>query len=300
MNSIYKIIFICFFSILTSCKNKTDIIVTGQVTDEAGNPISNAEVRVSCWYNHDIYDTSLDKNTTKTDNKGNFQVTFEKGYNVYIAVKSKDYEPMTASRDLAESEINIPIKLRKSKTNPTIIALTTTDLVEIETTEKSPYLRIRIQGLDNNNLDFNNIKTFGFDFSTLTTNTDVTQCDFWFKIEKKEGQPKILQTNKNGGLIPILDSEIKSSLLYEKNVAPTNGYKSEYKLNGNEAGFFVLCKDGKTYAKIILDKSLIDISSPDGQGSFYKEFGQRFRYLYQPNGTADLSNPYTDIDLESL
>ena len=72
------------------------------------------------------------------------------------------------------------------------------------------------------------------------------------------------------------------------------------KLTGSEEGFFVRCRDSKTYGKIILEKSAIDISAPDGQGSRYKEFGKNFSCLYQPNGTTDLTYSQTDIDLENF
>jgi hypothetical protein len=61
-----------------------------------------------------------------------------------------------------------------------------------------------------------------------------------------------------------------------------------------------LCHDGKTYGKIIWEKSSVDISRPDGQGSFYKGFGENFSCLYQPNGTTDLSYSTPGIDLENL
>lgn len=89
-------------------------------------------------------------------------------------------------------------------------------------------------------------------------------------------------------------------MLYEKTKAPKSGYFSTYRLTGDEAGFFVLCRDGKSYGKIILEQSEIDLSSPDGKGSFYKEFGVNFSSLYQTNGSNDLSYRVYDIDLEDF
>ncbi|MBS1651350.1 MAG: hypothetical protein JSU07_04990 [Bacteroidetes bacterium] len=288
-------------TLLTGCGDRTNIKVIGQITDEeTGEPINNADISASCWYHHNIDDASLDRKTVKTDNSGKFAVDFEKGYAVNLVAKAKNYEPKQISNDLNENEISFAIKLRKAKANPTLISFTDKNSLNLEDSEKDPYLRVRFQGLKSRQLDFNNVKTYGFDFSSQTTKIETANCDIWFDPEKKEGQPTILRTNKSGGLLPIFENEIKSSLLYEKDVAPKVGYTTEYKLKGNEVGFFVLCRDGKTYAKIIFDLGLIDISSPDGKGSFYKEFGRKFRYLYQPDGSTNLAYPNSDIDPENI
>ena len=193
------------------------------------------------------------------------------------------------------------LNLTKKKENPDLETLLNTDNVMLDLNENFPFIRVRIPVIKNrNDLDFKNAVTFGFDLKSLKTSTDTIQTDFWFRIENKEGQPTTIATSANGGLIPILDSDVSTSLLYEKTTAPTKGYVSTYKLTGSEAGFFVRCRDGKTYGKIILEKSAIDISSPDGQGNFYKEFGRNFSCLYQPNGTTNLTYSQTDIDLENF
>ena len=86
-----------------------------------------------------------------------------------------------------------------------------------------------------------------------------------------------------------------SSFLYEKTSAPTAGYKKEYSLNGQEEGFFILCRDGKTYAKIVLEKTNTNDIIPEGE-----DFGKFFSYLYQANGSRDLSFPKTDINLKNF
>lgn len=289
-------------TILTSCQNMSNIVVKGQVVDETtGKPISNAEVVVLCWYNHNIDDASFNKQTLTTDKDGKYQVKFDKGHQVDVASKASGYQPYRSYNELKDNEIEVNLKLTKKKENPDLVMLLNTDNVMIDLNENFPFMRVRIPAVKNGQgLDFKNAVTFGFDFKTLKTNSDTTQTDLWFRIENNERQPTIIATSEKGGLIPILDSEIKSSLLYEKTIAPTKGYVTTYKLAGSEEGFFIRCRDGKTYGKIILEKSAIDISSPDGQGSYYKEFGKNFSCLYQPNGTTDFTYPQTDIDLEDF
>jgi len=295
MNALASVSLI-FLIVLLSCHDRKNIIVAGQITDETtGQPILNAEVVILCWYMHND-EASFNKKNIKTDNKGNFKANFERGYQVDIASKATGYNPIRNYNKLSNNEINVNLKLSKAKNNPTLVSLLNTD-------NKSPnlFMRVRIYADKNGKtLDFNNSQTFGFDFSTMTITSDTMQCDLWFKIEKKEGQPTAIQTNGNSGVIPIFDQGVKSSLLYEKTIAPIKGYVTSYKLKGNEAGFFVLCRNDKTYGKLILDKSTIDISSPDGNGSYYKEFGKNISCFYQPNTTTDLTYSKTDVDLEDF
>lgn len=274
----------------------------GQVVDEVtGKPISNAEVVVLCWYNHNIDDASFNKQTLTTDKDGKYQVKFDKGHQIDVASKAIGYQPNRSYNELNDNEIEVNLKLTKKKENPDLVTLLNTDNSMLDLNENFPFMRVRIPAVKNGQgLDFKNALTFGFDFKTLKINSDTTQTDLWFRIENKEEQPTTIATSLNGGLISILDSEIQSSLLYEKTIAPITGYITTYKLTGSEAGFFVRCRDGKTYGKIILEKSAIDISSPDGQGSHYKEFGKNFSCLYQPNGSTDLTYSQTEIDLENF
>lgn len=287
---------------LASCQDRKNIVVTGQIIDDTtGMPIPNAEVVVLCWYNHNIDDDLFNKQNLSTDKNGKYQANFDKGHQVDVASKANGFQPNRSYNALKDNEIRVNLKLTKKKENPDLVTLLNTDNVMLDLNENFPFMRVRIPAVKNGEgLDFKNAITFGFDFTTLKTNSDTTQTDLWFRIENKAVQPTIISTSLNGGLIPILHSQIKSSLLYEKTIAPTTGYVTTYQLIGSETGFFVRCRDGKTYGKIILEKSVIDRSSPDGQGSYYKEFGKNFSCLYQPNGTTDLSYSQTDIDLEDF
>ena len=129
---------------------------------------------------------------------------------------------------------------------------------------------------------------------------DLENCDFWFKLPNIVSQPSIISAHKNGGMIEIREKEIKSSILYEKFIAPENGYRSELTLSKETIGFFLKCKDGKSFAKIFFEKSEIDVNIPDGEGGRYSEYGKAFNCLYQPNGTHDLSFPLKQINLENF
>ncbi len=278
--------------------DKTNIVVTGQIIDEiTGKPIPNAEVLVHCWYRHSIDDNSLEEETLTTDNYGWYEIKFSKGHKVDVAATAHNYQPNRSLNELKDNLIQVNLKLRKIKENPT---LTSTVLYKAP-----PYLKVRIPAdKDGEEMDFENAQSFGFDFKSLKTNLDTIQTDFWYKIEDREGIPSTIVTSTKGGLIPIFSDEVKSSfaydLVYEKTAAPTKGYTPIYTLTGKEVGFFVRCRDGKTYGKMIFGGAEMDVSAPDEQGSFYREFGKNIICLYQSNGTTDLSYPQTDVDLKSF
>ncbi|MBK8723343.1 MAG: hypothetical protein IPL95_14065 [Saprospiraceae bacterium] len=97
------------------------------------------------------------------------------------------------------------MKLSKSIQNKSLITLLNTDNVD------APFMRVRIYADGNTKLNFNNWETFGFNFKTMSVTNDTLNADIWFDKITKEEQPKIIKTNKLGGVIPI-DNEVKSSL----------------------------------------------------------------------------------------
>ncbi|QMU29501.1 carboxypeptidase-like regulatory domain-containing protein [Adhaeribacter radiodurans] len=303
MNKVYfTITLLTFLAAIASCQDRKNIVVTGKVIDEkTGEPITNAEVVVLGWYMNNIDDASFAKQNLTTDKNGNFKARFVKGHQIDVASKAKGYQPTRSYNELNKNEIVVNLKLARQRDNPTLKSLLTTDNISAEPGKEPTFLRVRIYGdKDGKELDFKKAETFGYDFKSQTTHSDTTQSDIWFRIIKKEEQPTTIVAAPNGGIIPILNKDVNTSLLYEKTIAPTSGYFSPYRLKGDEAGFFVLCRDGKSYGKIILEQSEVDLSSPDGKGSFYKEFGNNFSSIYQTNGTNDLSYSVSDIDLEDF
>lgn len=195
-----------------------DIVVTGQVIDEkTGNPIPNAEVLVLCWYMNSIDDASFNKQNLTTDRNGYYKAFFEKGHQIDVASKAKGYKPFRSFNEIDNNRINVTLKLAKQKINPTLKTLLTIDELLYGSEEDPTFLRVRVNGnKESKSLDFRTVKTFGFDLKTQTINSDTLQTDLWFRTIKREEQPTTIATPQNGGLIPILDKEVKSSLFLKK------------------------------------------------------------------------------------
>lgn len=286
---------------LSSCQDKHNVVVSGTITTDSGAPIPDAEVVVLCWFMHGLDDASFKKQTLSTDKEGKYTARFNKGHQIDVASKAVGFQPGRRYHELKKNNTVINLQLSPITSNPSLVALLNTDINSFADTDSVPLIKVRIySGEDKETLDLDNIETYGFDMKTFTINKDTTECDFWFKIERKNEQPDIIRSHRDGGIIPVYIADINSTFLFEKVIAPETGYVNQHLLDGSEEGFFVLCRDGRTFGKIILEKSINDSSSPDGKGGWYMEFVRQFSCLYQPDGTTNLSYSQPDIDLEDF
>ncbi|NQY08663.1 MAG: hypothetical protein HRT71_04010 [Flavobacteriales bacterium] len=286
--------------ILNSCiSEQQDIVVQGRILDaKTDKPISNAEVVALCWYQNNLDDVSFKKQNTITNSEGVYQFKFEDGYKIDIASKAQNYIPSRTYNKLANNELTKDLKLNKSRKNKSLIVKLTAMNIPKDN-EETPYLRQRVySNPETKELDFTTTESWGYDFVNSKNTVIIDSADIWLKSVSKEEHSTILITSNKGGLVPIYSSEIDNTLLFEKLEAPQEGYLTEYQLTGNEEGFFVRCRDGVTYGKLIMEKSKIDISSPHAKG-YFKEWGYNFSSLYQPDSSRRFDY-YLNIDLEDF
>lgn len=286
--------------VLTSCiSEQHDITVTGKILDsETNKPIPNAEVVALCWYQNNIDDVTFKKQTTNTDNQGYYKFSFDIGHKIDIASKTAKHSPNRAYNELNNNNLNVDLSLEPKK-NDTSLVVNLTTMRYSKKDEAIPYLRQRVYSNPaTDELDFANIESWGYDFINSKNSPNTDSIDIWFRSVNKEEHPTTMLTNPNGGLIPIYNKDVQSSLLFEKKEAPLDGYVTEYELQGNEEGFFVKCRDGLTYAKLLMEKSKIDKSSPSKNG-YYKEWGYNFGSIYQTDSSRTF-NYNQDIDLEQF
>ncbi|MEJ1242077.1 hypothetical protein WBG78_28275 [Chryseolinea sp. T2] len=288
--------------VTSSCWDRRNIVVKGLVTDEEnGQPIPNAEVVVLCWYMHGIDEASFVKQSVKTDKFGSYYVEFDKGHEIEAAARITGFNPARSNRELDSRHVQIDLKLARINENPSLVSHLTIDGLPGD--DDYPFLRIRIENSRNGNgWDMFGFETLGFDLMTQRANSDTLNCDLWFKPVHELVQPKVIVAHRGGGIIPVFTKDINSSFLFERPIAPADGYLHEYTLTGTEEGLFVLCRDGKTFGKIIFEKVEIDQGwgAEMDESVYYRDIGKSFSFLYQPNGTRDLSFSRSDIDLEDF
>lgn len=104
----------------------------------------------------------------------------------------------------------------------------------------------------------------------------VDSIDIGLEESTEDSSKKILITQESGGIIPIFS-------LSNKNIAPIKGYKTRYEITGQEVGFFVKCRDGRSYAKLIASGFEFDRSIPSKNGVL-KDSGVMFHIYLLTEG----------------
>ena len=101
----------------------------------------------------------------------------------------------------------------------------------------------------------------------------------WIESEDKNLEKLHICTNREYGILPIYNSEIKSSIYWELIYAPTNGYKTRCDITGKEVGFFLKSKNG--YAKLILNNDIVSGTRPQENGYIRFKY-YSFDWIYNP------------------
>ncbi|MBC8109925.1 MAG: carboxypeptidase regulatory-like domain-containing protein [Verrucomicrobia bacterium] len=282
LKGIFSLILFVFFLLISNSCNLHDVWVEGQITDrESGEAIPNAEVLISSWRSV-FTDSICEKKTVFTDKNGHYKAYFKLLNRIDIASKAIGYNP-ERSYDNENGFSYLNLKLKRETKNPTLVS-------KLLSLQHNPFISINAK---KNVSDY--VETLGYDCKLFITSKDTSNCDFWYKIENIASFPTTIVASQKGGIIPIYKKDFDSSFLYDLPHAPKSGYKKECNIGniGSEhaIGLFVLCRDGKTYAKIIFYES--EISSGEKR---VKEFS----CLYQPNGTTNLSFSKPDMDLDNF
>lgn len=304
-SKLLTIVFYVVTSVFLQESDFKEINVTGIVTDkETHKPVPNAEVFLQCEYHVDFENNGYEKITVFTDSLGRYSVTFKRGFNVESAAKSSSHNPYRIYNKLSFDSLTINFELEKIIHNSalkTLMYVDSFDEVLDEDSPKFPFLRIQIPSLDTTAiLDTNNITTYGFDIATMQMNSDTNECDFWFVPGNQDKEPNVIRANATGGIFPVYETDINSSFFFELNEAPVKGYQNEIYLTGKEEGFFVLARDKRFYAKIILHKWKIDNSGLDKNDKYTKQYGLNFSCIAQSNGTRNLHFSREQLNLSDF
>lgn len=274
----YLTISISLVLFLISCNDTNtskEIEVKGVILDgQTGKPIPNARVTLLCWRHLRSDEETYDKIDTTANSLGVFEVRFEEGFKVDIGSVAANYHPSVQEIKDVNNASNIELKLDPNTATGSVQHLGQLAVFVRYYNTEQPMPRT-YHGIDLLN-------------GTNTQSSDSTDISIMQYTEAK--YPKNLITNAKGGIVPIFD-KLKNTI----NKAPEDGYVTKYELKGNEKGFFVKCRDGKTYARLTIFSLEYDRSSPYKNGSF-KDYGIMFNAELQTEG-RQFNNPY-DLRLD--
>ena len=261
----YLILFILIGS-MYSCVDSDevkDVKVKGIVFDDStGAPISSARVTILCWRKVGEEET-YDKVDTVADNNGRFEVMFEEGFKIDVGSISPNYHPAVKEITDISKSVNIDLKLSRNIATGTLKNLGQMAVFARE------YYNIAAPI---------NKQYFGIDLLNGVNTKSLDSIDISAENYSGTNFPKILIASEKGGIAPIFNRSMDATTK-----APETGYVSRYELTGSENGFFVKCRDGKTYARLLIFSLEYDRSFPYKNG-FAKDYGLTFNIELQTEG----------------
>ena len=268
IKSVAVIIFLAF----AACNSTDDVkktTISGTVVDSTtGQPIPGAKVTLLCWRKVNYDELTYDKIDTIANDQGAFAAEFSRCLKVDIGGVSSGYHPTARElKDLDQtSDIKLVLKVDKSK--GLIKDLGQLAVFVREYNASSPEARAY----------------YGINLLQGRNTQSLDSIDIAIEKNDKNVFPKVLVTAETGGIVPVF---IGSNQSIDK--APDSGYQKKYQLAGNERGFFIKCRDGKSYARLMIFSLEYDRSSPYQDGSF-KDHGIMFNVELQTIGN-EFGNP---------
>lgn len=263
---------------LASCSdNKKQLTFKVSVLDSATKkPIPDAKVTLLCWRKVDFDDETYDKVDTTTDSKGQFTVRFAEGFKTDLASVADGYYIGYKQLGKVQSGNNaIQIEL-------------------VPTKEAGAVSKQQLALFFRYGTDKNNPAAYGIDFLNGKSGTNKDRLDIWPVEADKNLYPLVIVAHEQGGVVPIFENLSGT----QGNIAPTEGYLKRYKLTGKEVGFFVRCRDGKTYCRLNKFGNNFQVSSPSPEG-VYEDYGLMFNVILKPGGSTNL-NIGVEVDLEKF
>jgi hypothetical protein len=264
--SISKVVSFVFFLTILSCNggnvNKPWLIKGVVVDSQTRMIVPNARVTMLCWRKVGFEEETYDKIDTTADEKGAFEVRFPEGIKVDIGSIAANYLPAVKVVNERGKTGNIELQLKRNESSGTI-----RNMGQLPLFVRNFYVKSSIAS-----------KYFGIDILNGVNTASRDSSDIYLMPDDNVNLPRRLVANENGGIYPIMKNGANDQI-----DAPLNGYVKRYQLTGNEQGFFVKCRNGKTFARIQIFSLEYDRTSPFESG-YFKDFGIMFDITLQTEG----------------
>jgi hypothetical protein len=277
------------FLLLAGCaKEVYNVEWKGVVADGyTGRPVAHARIFASASYQENIDQTSQINQYTLSDEYGRFKLVFPRAFGLTLKVTAPGYLSGVQYKLVKHSSLEDTIYVSPLPFNASLIVRKMDFSVF---SSDIPFVReVQIYDGTKKNNGRKNSRRWGFDFLSGRNTLNLDSADIWVEINEQSGKIMLL-ASPEGGIFPVLDSSANDFLLgYTQ--APEKGYQKSYILKGDEAGFFVLCRNGVNVAKMIPEDKICVLSYTTSDGKKVEEKGIRFNYLFQPDLKNRLSFP---------
>jgi len=251
----------------------------GVVVDGVTNkPIQHALIKASAQYQDNIDHTAETRKSFQSDISGHFQGHFDKAYHLSYEIEAYGYMSVQSRKNLKRNRSLDTIRLLPETSQSNLFI----SLLSEQKFENQPYLRSRTITPITSRKKNSTVEVIGFDFINQKHSTYPDSMDLKLTIRKHQNTASAIQfyTFDKGGVYPIFINEVNESFFLEMENAPTEGYYRSYKTTGDEVGFFIRCRDGQHYVKMLPDDHICTLSYCTPTDSI-QETGVRMNYLLQ-------------------
>ncbi len=251
---------------------------TGVVVDKTtGKPVKHASISAASSYQVNIDETAEMARYAVSDEYGRFNIAFQRGFGLTVRTSAMGYLSGLDYKVIRNSSLKDTIFLSPHPFNASLVVR---KAEQGSFSSAVPYIREK-KVVDRNGNGSGKLVKWGFDFLSGNNTVVLDSADVWIEVNKKTGRIE-LKSSANGGVFPVLQKN-NSDFMTHVTKAPESGYSKSHVLTGEEAGFFVLCRNGINVAKMIPEERVCILSYEEADGSRVKETGIRFDYLFQPD-----------------
>ncbi|MBZ4676050.1 MAG: hypothetical protein JG782_669 [Anaerophaga sp.] len=278
--------------LLAGCAREVyDITWQGVVADETtGRPVPHAKISAAATYQQNIDETAEINRSSLCDEYGRFNLSFPRAFGLTVKVNAPGYLAGLQYKVVKKSVLKDTIFITP---HPFDASLIVRRMNFSSFCPEVPFIR-ETRILDQSN--GKNLVRWGFDFLSGQNTFLLDSADIWIEINEQSGRI-ILNASSRGGIFPVLNSS-SEFFLTGITQAPETGYQKSYVLKGNEAGFFILCRNGVNVAKMIPEDKICVLSYTGADGQAIREKGIRFDYLFQPDLKNRLSFPVSVLGMD--